>query len=94
MLGMNEETLLHLANLARLDVPESERQTLLRDIENIVDFVKTVQQVETNNAEAKHDRINVYRADEVKVLEPVHDLIDDAAPLHKDHYVEVPKVLE
>jgi aspartyl-tRNA(Asn)/glutamyl-tRNA(Gln) amidotransferase subunit C len=91
---MDEKTLIHLAELARLAIPEEEKERLLHDIEHIVGFVQTVQDRSITSGESSEiDRVNIFRNDEVKPLHTEHDLVE-VAPLHRDHFVEVPKVIE
>ncbi len=90
---MNDETLQHLAHLSRLSVPEEERQQLVKDIENIVGFIDVIQSVPVSVADQTYTRANIARADEVNQLAAAHDLVE-AAPMHRDHFVEVPKVIE
>jgi aspartyl-tRNA(Asn)/glutamyl-tRNA(Gln) amidotransferase subunit C len=91
---MDSHLIDQLANLARLTVPAQERASLSKDIEHILSFIDTVKTVELGGmAEVTEDAVNVFREDEVHPLQSDHDLIE-AAPLHQDHYVKVPKVLE
>jgi aspartyl-tRNA(Asn)/glutamyl-tRNA(Gln) amidotransferase subunit C len=91
---MDSQRIDHLATLARLTVPAEERASMSKDIENILSFIDTVKTVELGGvADVSDDAVNVFRADEVHPIESDHDLIE-AAPLHQDHYVKVPKVLE
>ena len=98
--GMNGETIKHLAHLARLSVPESELDGLAADVASMVGFVDKIQQVSANEVREKvggdsqgDAAINVYRDDSIAPLHHAHDLVE-AAPQHKDHFVQVPKVLE
>ena len=59
----------------------------------MVDFIDVVQKVSLpNQGEMKFEQKNVARRDEVAPLESVYDLVE-AAPLHKDGFVQVPKVI-
>jgi aspartyl-tRNA(Asn)/glutamyl-tRNA(Gln) amidotransferase subunit C len=83
-----------LATLSRLSVPETELETVSADIANILGFVDTIQSVQLGDTVAETaDRKNVFREDVVQPLAPIHDLVE-AAPLHQDHFVKVPKVIE
>lgn len=90
---IDQKTLDHLAYLARLEVPEAEKEQLAKDISNIVGFIDTVQKVTINmNPEKELTNKNVTREDIVMPLGSAYDLVE-AAPMHKDGFVEVPKVL-
>lgn len=91
---IDSKTLDHLALLARLTVPEEEKEQLAKDINNIVGFIDVVQRVKLSPQEQKvFTQRNVARDDIVAPLTSVYDLVE-AAPLNKDGFVEVPKVIE
>ncbi len=91
---MNKEEIKRLANLARLSVPEAELDAVGKDIANILGFVDTIKSVQLDSqVDQSTDEINVFRDDVVAPLASDHDLIE-AAPLHQDHFVKVPKVIE
>lgn len=82
-----------LARLARLSIPEEEKETLVKDINNMVEFIDVVQKVSLpSQGKMKFEQKNVARRDEVAPLGSVYDLVE-AAPLHKDGFVQVPKVI-
>lgn len=90
---IDSKTLDHLAHLARLTVPEEEKEQLAKDISNIVGFIDTIQKVELSESGIKtFTQKNVTREDIVAPIESVYDLVE-AAPLHKDGFVQVPKVI-
>ena len=90
---IDSKTLDHLASLARLSVPEEEKAQLAKDINNIVGFLDTIQKVNISDiGEKKFIQKNVAREDIVSPVESVYDLVE-AAPLHHDGFVQVPKVI-
>ncbi|MEK7228157.1 MAG: Asp-tRNA(Asn)/Glu-tRNA(Gln) amidotransferase subunit GatC [Patescibacteria group bacterium] len=91
---IDSKTLDHLALLARLSVPEEEKEQLAKDINNIVKFIDVIQKVELSTTEQKEfAQKNVAREDVVMPLGSIYNLVE-AAPLHKDGFVQVPKVIE
>jgi aspartyl-tRNA(Asn)/glutamyl-tRNA(Gln) amidotransferase subunit C len=91
---MNIDEIKRLANLSRLSVPEAELEAVGKDIANILGFVDTIKSVQLDSQiDSSSDEINVFRDDVVAPLAADHDLVE-AAPLHQDHFVKVPKVLE
>lgn len=83
-----------LASLARLNVPEAELESVSKDIAAILGFVDTIQTVQLGDQVViTDDAQNVFRDDRVQPLPAAHDLVE-AAPLHQDHFVKVPKVIE
>jgi len=90
---IDQKTLDHLAYLARIEVPEEEKEQLRTDISNMVAFVDVIQKVALGpRAEEVFTQKNVARDDVVAPLESVYDLVE-AAPMHKDGFVQVPKVI-
>lgn len=90
---IDQKTLDHLAYLARIEVPEEEKEQLAKDISNMVAFVDVIQKVKlSSRSEHVFTQKNVARDDAVLPLESVYDLVE-AAPMHKDGFVQVPKIL-
>lgn len=90
---IDSKILNHLAYLARIDIPEEEKEQLAKDISNIVVFIDVVQKVELGSTEEKvFTQKNVAREDVVAPLESTYNLVE-AAPLHQDGFVQVPKVI-
>lgn len=81
-----------LAHLARLDVPESELATVATEMGTILGFVDEIQKVNVDSADAKTAEVNIFRDDVVAPITPAHDLVE-AAAMHQDHFVKVPKVI-
>lgn len=91
---IDSNTLNHLAHLARITVADSEKEQLARDITNIIGFIDTIQKVELlEKTDAILNQKNVARADVVAPISSNYNLVE-AAPLHKDGFVQVPKVIE
>ena len=94
MSTISTEEIKRLAALARLNVPEAEMAAVANDIGAILGFVDTIQSVQLGGlTAAEYDLQNVFRADSVQPLHAEYDLVE-AAPLHQDHFVKVPKVIE
>lgn len=90
---IDSKTLDHLAHLARLTVPEEEKEQLAKDINNILGFIDVIQKVQLSSSDEKvFMQKNVVREDVVNPVESVYNLVE-AAPLHKDGFVQVPKVI-
>lgn len=82
-----------LAELARLLVPEAERQGLLKDMEAIVGFVDQVKSRQVEGSVFAGDSKNILREDVVAPLSAAHDIVS-AAPDRKGRFVKVPKVID
>ena len=81
-----------LAQLARLDVPETELAQVASEMGTILGFVDEIQKVEIADTDSSVSKVNVFRDDIVAPIAPAHDLVESAA-LHQDHFVKVPKVI-
>jgi aspartyl-tRNA(Asn)/glutamyl-tRNA(Gln) amidotransferase subunit C len=92
--NLSGDDIKRLASLSRLTVPEAELASVGKDIDAILGFVDTIQVVQLGDQIIQtNDQTNVFREDIVQPLQASHDLIE-AAPLHQDHFVKVPKVIE
>ena len=83
-----------LANLARLEVPETELASLSKDFEVILGYVSQIKDVPVEGGAVAPLLINVFRED--TPLEPFskpRSLIEAAAD-HTDTYIKVSKVIE
>lgn len=90
---IDSDILDHLARLARLTVPQEEKEQLAKDITNIVGFLSTIQNtVLPEGAMKLFMQKNVAREDIVMSVVSVYNLVE-AAPLHHDGFVQVPKVI-
>lgn len=91
---LDTHSLKKLAALAKISVSDEELQKLggeLGSILHFVDQVSSVASTETKNTAFVFPH-NVAREDTVLPIQSAHDLVE-AAPLHRDHFVEVPKVI-
>ena len=85
-----------IAELARLNLKPEEKKKLEKDLSAILDYVKTLEQLDTKNVEPTSHVLNlenVFRADEVKPSE-VRDEALKHAPLTEGKFFKVPKVVE
>lgn len=90
---IDTKTLDYLAHLARVTVPEEEKEQLRTDINNMVAFVDVIQNVPLSSRGTQaYTQKNVTKEDVVAPLESAYNLVE-AAPLHKDGFVQVPKVI-
>lgn len=91
---MDTEQVKKLAHLARITVAEEELEGFSADIGAILGFVDRIREVSLDDMGYRDlARVNVLREDMVAPLSSDYDLVE-CAPLHKDHFVQVPKVIE
>lgn len=93
---ISEQQVQHLANLARLDLPQAEIGTYARQLEAIVGYVEQLSQVDTAGVEPIANvagLVNVARDDEPAPMLPTGKAMG-IAPSHGDTAYLVPKVVE
>ncbi|WP_256009949.1 Asp-tRNA(Asn)/Glu-tRNA(Gln) amidotransferase subunit GatC [Desertivirga xinjiangensis] len=95
-MNLDNETIVRIAHLARLEVNESEKESLLKDMNNILHFMEKLNELDTTDVEPLiylTDEINVLREDVVK-----QEITAEAAllnaPLHDGTYFKVSKVID
>ena len=86
----------NLANLARLDLAEDEKQALLLDMKGILEYVKQIEDVKISNINPVYDLKNVWR-DDLPILESEklfsRELILGQFPDSQDGFLKVKKIL-
>lgn len=92
---LTKEQVEKLAHLARLEFTEDEKQSMLKDMDNILGFVDKINELNLEGIDPL-----IYMTDETNVLrkDEVHQEItkDDAlknAPSKDTDYIKVPKVI-
>ena len=86
----------NLASLSKLDFNESDFQKIKVDLETIFEFVKILEEVNTDNIEPliyMSDETNVIRNDEVTTQVSKTDALKNAPSKNSD-YFKVPTVLK
>ena len=92
---VSKEEILHIANLANLNLEENETQNYLDNLQEILNFADIV-----NNAPVEglgitigaNEAKNVFRKDEIKVFENREGLLQNA-PEKEQNMFKIPKVL-
>ena len=75
---ITKDFVLHIAKLARINLNESEAEKFTKQMSDIVGFVETLNQVDTEGIpETNHvnGMINILREDEVKSFEKMKELV-------------------
>jgi aspartyl-tRNA(Asn)/glutamyl-tRNA(Gln) amidotransferase subunit C len=89
-------TISRLAELAKLEFDEKQKQEIAKDLGRMLDFVDKLKELDTAGVEPliyMSDEVNVLRDDEVKT-EISRDEALSNAPKRDSDYFKVPKVLE
>ncbi|MDR1408897.1 MAG: Asp-tRNA(Asn)/Glu-tRNA(Gln) amidotransferase subunit GatC [Oscillospiraceae bacterium] len=93
---VTRDLVLYLERLARIELGEGERETTQRDLRDILTYMNTLGELDTNGVEPLSHAfpvVNVMRADEViPSREPAEILAN--APNRKGNCFRVPKTVE
>ena len=84
-----------VAQLARLQLNESEIHKHADQLEKILDYIKQLDKINTNNIPCTTraiEVVNVLRKDEKKDYENSEELLD-LAPSREDKFFKVPKII-
>ena len=84
-----------VAQLARLELNESEIQQHAEQLENILDYIKQLEKIDTENISCTTRAIevaNVLRKDKKKDYENTEELLD-LAPSRENQFFKVPKII-
>ena len=86
----------HLAQLSSLQLSDSEVENLRTDLENIINYIKQLNEVDTSGVEPTYQVTgleNVWRGDEIDAGSVAPEQLLDLAAEQSGHCVKVPKVL-
>ena len=92
---VSKEELLHIANLARLELKDNEVEDYLKNLENILEFSNIINNAPTDDLDitiGANEAKNIFRKDEVKVFEDNEALLRNA-PSKENNMFKIPKVL-
>lgn len=92
---ITEETVDHIAHLARLEFTGDSKKAIMQDMENIIGFMDKLSEVDTEGVEPlifMSDEINVLRDDVAEVTVSQKEALKNA-PKHDSDYFRIPKVL-
>ncbi len=92
---ITEETVDHIAHLARLEFTGESKIAIMEDMQNIIGFMDKLSEVDTEGIEPlifMSDEINVLREDVAEVSVTQKEALKNA-PKHDSDYFRIPKVL-
>jgi aspartyl/glutamyl-tRNA(Asn/Gln) amidotransferase C subunit len=92
---ISPEEVRKLASLARIQVPASDEAALAKDMDNILDFVKQIQNAVIDPADVQKERVrNVLRPDSDPHEAGIHtEAILAEVPQREGQFVKVKKIL-
>ena len=95
MKRISSEEVKKVAKLARLELNESEIQQHAEQLEKILDYIKQLEKINTDNIACTTraiEVVNVLRKDEKKDYENSEELLD-LAPSRENKFFKVPKII-
>ncbi len=93
---IDKETVEKVANLARLELAEDEKEAMIKDMNKILDFMAKLNELDTTGIDPlvyMTNEVNVLREDVVKQQITTAEALRNA-PKHTDDYFLVAKVIE
>lgn len=99
-MSIDRDTVLKVAKLARIDLPESRVDPMTKELNGIFDWIEQLQEVDVEGVEAMASSVDVslpmredvLTTDETGGGRP--EEIVENAPRTEDHFFVVPKVVE
>ena len=94
-MAVSKEEILHIAKLADLKINENEIDEYAKNLEDILEFMKVLDSVNTDNVEetiGTLSNVNVFRKDEVKEFKDKEALLQNA-PDKENNMFKIPKVI-
>ncbi|MCX2743383.1 Asp-tRNA(Asn)/Glu-tRNA(Gln) amidotransferase subunit GatC [Mangrovivirga sp. M17] len=93
---INKETVRKIAHLARLELNESQEESMISELSEILDWVEKLNELDTEGVEPLINisgEVNRWREDEAKLTISHKEALKNA-PEHDDDFFIVPKVVE
>lgn len=92
---VSKEELLHIANLADLNIADDEVDKYLKNLEDILNYVEVIQKAPIDNLSETfmaNEGANVFRKDEVIDFENKEGIMNNAPELENNMF-KIPKVI-
>ena len=92
---VSKEELLHIADLADLNIKEDEIDNYLENLQDILNFAEVINNASTEGLEetiGANENCNVFRKDEVKEFDNKEGIMNNAPEKERNMY-KIPKVL-
>jgi aspartyl-tRNA(Asn)/glutamyl-tRNA(Gln) amidotransferase subunit C len=90
---MNIEDIEKLAELSKIELSDVEKNTLLKDLDGILAYVKQIESVDVPDMKEEYTHRNIWREDEIKNPEFSKELITGQFPDAQDGFLKVKKIL-
>ena len=95
-MDVNDALVDKLANLARLQFNDTEKEAIKNDLQRMIHFVEKLNEVDTTGVEPllhMSEQVNILREDEVKGSISREEGLQNAA-VHDKEFFKVPKVIK
>ena len=95
MTKIRREEVKKVAKLARLELNENEVNNHAKQLEKILDYIKQLEKINTDNIPCTTraiEVVNAFREDELENYENSEQLLD-LAPSREDKFFKVPKII-
>ena len=92
---VSKEEILHIANLAKLELKEDEVEKYMENLDKILEFAKIINNAPLDNLDitiGANENKNAFRKDEVKTFEDNEALLENA-PSKENNMFKVPKII-
>ena len=92
---LDESTVDRIAQLSKLEFNTQEKEAILNDMNQMLDFIETLQEVDTDNVEPlihMTEDVNVLRADDAQTTISQEEALINA-PSKDSTYFKMPKAL-
>ena len=92
---VSKEEILHIANLANLNLEEKEIDSYILNLQEILNFANIVNNAPVENLDitiGTNEEKNKFRKDEIKIFEDTESLLQNA-PEKEQNMFKIPKVL-
>lgn len=92
---ISKEEILHIANLADLNIAEDEIEKYASNLQEILNFANIVNNAPVDNLDitiGSNEKKNVFRKDEINVFEDNEALLQNA-PEKEQNMFKIPKVI-
>ncbi len=95
-MAITREDVVHLAELSNISLSESQIEPLMKDLDNIVDYISQLDELDTDGVEPTYqcfDMQNVWREDVIEEFEANREDLLNLTVESEDNQIKVPKVL-
>ena len=92
---IRKEEIMHLANLANINIEEKEIEKYAQNLQDILNFANTVNNAPVDDLEetiGTNEKKNIFRKDEIKTFKDQEALLQNA-PEKEQNMFKIPKIL-